>query len=220
MRRHAFTLMELLVVIGILLLLMGMLFPALNMVRNQARKTVTLQHVILLGNACEAYHVTFRRFPAEQGVTWTGITPAWDATMPIEHREGISTAISGNVSGLADLLIRNADLQLPGEALAKTGPIAGLSRLVDGWGQPLRYQRIDEMAPGALANRAQFWTARTPAPALAGLPGKREGFIIYSVGQNNQQAARVPTNPASDTASEPGQWWKDAKFLIYRSAGS
>jgi prepilin-type N-terminal cleavage/methylation domain-containing protein len=220
MIRRGFTLMELLVVISILLLLLGMLFPALNMVRNQARKSVSLQHISAIGNAVEAYNQQFRSYPSEQGVTWTGTTPAWDLAMPSEHRECISTSATGAVGGLADLLAAQADLRIPGEALAKSGPIAGFSRLADGWGQPLRYQRFDELVPGVLASRAQFWFGLTVAPAAAGLPGQRRGFVVYSVGAANLAPARIPSDPAADTSAQPGSWWNDAKKLIYRSAGS
>jgi prepilin-type N-terminal cleavage/methylation domain-containing protein len=221
MRNHhsGFTLIELLVVISIIGVLTGLLFPALSLVRNQTRKTATLQRIIQLGNACEAYRQQTRRYPAEQGVTWSAGVPTWTAGWPTGHREAISYQGLDTGSALGDLLARTVDLQVPGEALAKGDPIAGYKHLVDGWGHPLRYQRIDELAGGVLAARAAFWTAQSPPPALPGVPGQREGFIIYSMGTGVPLDARSPADPADDSSAEPGRYWTTATHLVYRRAG-
>ncbi len=216
---RAFTLIELLTVIAIIAILAGMLFPALTMVRNSARKTATQQRIIQVGTACEAYHVQTRRFPIEQGVTWTTGVPSWTAGFPSEHREAISYQASMTGIALGDLLERMADLQVPGEALAKGDPVAGYKHLVDGWGNPLRYQRLDELAGGVLAARAGFWLNLSQPPAIAGVPGQREGFIIYGLGKGVPASARTPADPASDTTADPGRYWTTAKELIYRRAG-
>lgn len=216
---RGFTLIELLTVIAIIAVLAGMLFPAIGMIRDRVRTTATQQRIIQIGNACEAYKALNRRYPAEQGVTWTAAVPSWTVGFASEHRECISYAASQSSTALGDVLERTADLLIPAEGLSKGDPIAGMKQVVDGWGNPLRYQRVDELAPGALQNRAQFWTARPQPPALAGLPGKREGFVIYGIGKGVPLASRTPADPAADTAVDPGRYWNDAKTLIYRKAG-
>jgi len=65
-RIRAFTLVELLVVIGIIALLISILLPALNKARREANKTAVLASLHQLGIAVAAYEVEFRgRHPTD-----------------------------------------------------------------------------------------------------------------------------------------------------------
>src|SRR5688572_31308761 len=61
--RRGFTLMELLVVIGILALLFALVMPALNMVRRQADATRTSALLASIGTALDAYKSDFGDIP-------------------------------------------------------------------------------------------------------------------------------------------------------------
>ncbi len=61
--RHAFTLIELLVVFAIIGILMGLVFPAVQAIRESARRTVCLNNIRQLALATLNYESAFDRFP-------------------------------------------------------------------------------------------------------------------------------------------------------------
>jgi prepilin-type N-terminal cleavage/methylation domain-containing protein/prepilin-type processing-associated H-X9-DG protein len=68
-RSPAFTLLELLVVIGILAVLVALLFPALQKAREAANRTRCQNNLRQVGVALHAYHHAHRSFPPG-GVEW------------------------------------------------------------------------------------------------------------------------------------------------------
>jgi prepilin-type N-terminal cleavage/methylation domain-containing protein/prepilin-type processing-associated H-X9-DG protein len=85
-RRHAFNLIELLVVIAIILILMALLIPAVQKVRQAAQRAECANNLHQIGIALQAYHDANGTLPAAQ-VTRKGVDVFW---APYDDRPGTS----------------------------------------------------------------------------------------------------------------------------------
>ncbi len=87
--RRGFTLIEILVVITIIAVLAGLLFPAMSAVRESARKASAKNDIMQIVNAVKNFMTDYGRMPAPTGTV--GTAPVSNATLMTVLR-GVETA--------------------------------------------------------------------------------------------------------------------------------
>ncbi len=157
MRRSGFTLMELLVVIGIIMVLLGMLFPAIRLIQVQAQKAKCKTLIMQVVAACDHYrnlNGAHPDSPTMKSVFMPGATPVAATTLTTTQWETVATELVTR--------LRSVDREHFG------------SPLEDPWKKVLRYRPVQYYP----------YTAGATEIIDADPPRNPDSFQVWSTGPN------------------------------------
>src|SRR5687768_235245 len=93
--RGGFTLIELIVIIGVLLILAALLLPAIAKVRGAAGRAQSTNNLRQIGIACHNYHDSFNRWPPALGKANNAEGPAHFHILPFVEQDNLFRMAQG-----------------------------------------------------------------------------------------------------------------------------
>jgi prepilin-type N-terminal cleavage/methylation domain-containing protein len=170
--RTAFTLIELLIVITILAVLMGFLFPVFTGVQDRARKVQAKNDLAQIVTAINAYYTEYGKYPLVVADTTYGPGGSSNAALFNELR-ATNSAIQ-NPKKI--IFLSPPDAKDAGSPRSGMGTTTGAGQFFDPWGTPYNV-RLDGNYDDQLTNPYG-------ANQGAGSSPIRQGIIAWSRGQD------------------------------------
>lgn len=156
--RKAFTLIELLVVIAIIAVLIGLLLPAVQKVREAANRMKCINNLKQLGLAVTSYHGDHGLFPYGKGPDYRAAMPS----APVYARWSVHSQLLPYVE--QDNLYKSIDFNFPPETPGMAGPIVNF--------MPAYQNPNRENADACRRTVPLFLCPSDPAPQPSDWPGQ------------------------------------------------
>ncbi|MDQ3198666.1 MAG: type II secretion system GspH family protein [Verrucomicrobiota bacterium] len=174
--RDAFTLIELLVVITIIVVLMGLLFPAFKGVQDQAKRTQAKNDVTQIVTAINAFYTEYGRYTCDTqtGADGADFFAADDDTNSKTFDILRGDPANGFVQTYNPKAIAFMQPTIAKDLNKPRSGIGGNGRFYDPWGSCYRL-RIDNNYSGAVEN---------PYSSNAGFNPIQQGIIAWSIGRD------------------------------------
>lgn len=184
-RSNAFTLIEMLVVISIIVVLMGLAFPAFQGVQNSAKRTQTKNDLVQIATAVNAFYTEYGRYPT---------TATSDTAAVVGGKGPTSKALFDELRGLAGASLNPRQITFisPPDAKDQKSPRGGVKtsdgQWYDLWGSPYAVA-LDADYDNEVSN---------PYSGGAGAgPKLRMGMIAWSLGKDGSGGSGDKNSGAS-----------------------
>jgi type II secretory pathway pseudopilin PulG len=208
----AFTLIELLVVLTIIIILMGLLFPAFRGVQDQAKRTQAKNDLVQIVTAINAYNTEYGKYPVivaagsttdsffGAGTAPTGSTSAGSNDLLLDVLRNITGGT--NNATVTSLNPRQVVFISPPDVKDTTNPRGGIGKngqYYDPWGTIYDIV-IDTNYDNQITN---------PYPDTDGSAGAaplRAGAIAYSLGKDGVSGTKSPASANYKNSDDVLSW--------------
>jgi type II secretory pathway pseudopilin PulG len=171
--RDSFTLIELITVIAIILVLVGLLLPALNFARTQVKKHLVRNDINNLTSALKSFRMEYGYWPVT--TSWTEMTTTLNGN--IHPYTGAGAASGSFASNNNPKAIRFMEF--------KTNQVDSSAQFLDPWGSPyimlLDHGSTSIGKPAWADTTSEDFAIRWPNTAASNIQAQ---VAIYSIGQN------------------------------------
>lgn len=133
--KSAFTLIELLVVIAIIAVLAGLLFPAMQGVRNTAKKVSAKNDAMQIVNAVKNYNVDYGKYPVEVAAGATDDVDIDNKTL-INVLRYANPSVTASIATLNPRQVRYLEVPEKTGTPITSGVLKNDGTWYDPWGQP------------------------------------------------------------------------------------
>ena len=177
---NGFTLIELLIVIAIIVILMGLLFPAFKGVQDQAKRTQAKNDLTQIVTAVNAFYTEYGKYPtvtADTIITSTSSPSNADLMYTLRAVSG-GLNMNNAINTRQIVFISPPDVKNPANPRSGIGTTTGAGQYYDPWGTSYLVE-IDGNYDNQIAN---------PYTANAGATNLQIGVIAWSLGKDKAGA--------------------------------